>query len=101
MTQKENMKLSIRLIGLKIVVVFVPFFSKLMLRRTMQTKKQCHTLTLLSFQKEELAKTDSMKDVKTYKNFVRSLKIVVFSQNAFNTCDEFDECFNDDLLEFL
>ena len=42
-----------------------------------------------------------MKDVKTYhKNFVRFLKIVVFLQNAFNTCDEFDECFNDDLLNF-
>ena len=23
-----------------------------------------------------------------------------FLQNAFNTCDEFDECFNNDLLDF-
>ena len=59
-----------------------------------------YTFLRIIFSKEELAKTDSMKDVKTYKNFVRSLKIVVFSQNAFNTCDEFDESFNDDLLDF-
>ena len=31
---KRNMKLSIRLIGFKIVVVFLPFLSKLTLRRT-------------------------------------------------------------------
>ena len=53
------------------------------------------------FSKEELAKTDSMKDVKTYrKNFVRFFKIFVLLQNAFNTCDEFGKCFNDDLLDF-
>ena len=53
------------------------------------------------FSSEELAKTDSMKDVKTcHKNFVRFLRIIFFLQNAFNTCDEFDECFNDDLLDF-
>ena len=53
------------------------------------------------FSSEELAKTDSMKDVKTFhENFVRFLNIVSFLQNAFNSCDEFDECFNDDLLNF-
>ena len=77
----------------------------------MQARKQCPMLILFFFKEhkflrdifsnEELAKTDSMKDIKTYhKNFVRFLKIAVFSQNFFNTCDEFDECFNDDLLDF-
>ena len=51
------------------------------------------------FSNKELAKTDNMKDVNTYhKNFVRFLEIVVLLKNAFNTCDELDECFNDDLL---
>ena len=34
------------------------------------------------------------------KIFFRFLKIAVFLQNAFNACDEFDEFFNDDLLDF-
>ena len=42
-----------------------------------------------------------MKDLKTFhEKIVRFLKIVVFLQNAFNTYDEFDECFNDDSLNF-
>ena len=53
------------------------------------------------FSNEELTKTDSMKDVKTYhQNFARFLKIVVFLQNAFNTCNEFEERFKNDLLDF-
>ena len=35
-----------------------------------------------------------------HENFFRFLKIAVFLQNAFNACDEFDECFNDDLPDF-
>ena len=51
------------------------------------------------FLNEELTKTDSMKDVKTHhKNFVWFLqKSVVFLQNA---CNNYKECFNDDLLDF-
>ena len=41
------MKLSIRLSGLKIVVVFVSFLSKLIPRRVMQMRKQRPTLILL------------------------------------------------------
>ena len=49
----------------------------------------------------ELTKSDSGRDVKTFHmNFARFLKIVVFLQNAFNTCDEFNECFNNHLLDF-
>ena len=60
-----------------------------------------HTFLRNVFSNEELTKTDSIKDVRTYhENFVRFLKIVVFLQNAFNTCDEFDECFNNNLLDF-
>ena len=53
------------------------------------------------FLREELAKTDSMKDVQIFhENFVRFSKIAIVLQQAFNACDEFDECFNDDLLDF-
>ena len=53
------------------------------------------------FSNEELAKTDSMKFIKTYhNNFARFLKTVAFLQNAFSTCGEFDECFKDDSLDF-
>ena len=54
------------------------------------------------FSNENLAKTDSMKNVKTFhEKFVRLLKIVVFLQNAFNTCSEFEECFHEELVNFL
>ena len=56
------------------------------------------------FSSDELAKTDSlkiMKNLKTFhEQFVRFLKIAVFSQNPFNSCQEFNECFNDDLFNF-
>ena len=106
------MKLSIRLSGLKIVVVFVSFLSKLIPRRVMQTRKQRPTLILLfsrnifyylrnAFSNVELTKTDGVRDVKTFhKNFARFLKIAVFLQNTFNTSKEYDKCFNDDLLDF-
>ena len=60
-----------------------------------------HKFLRTIFSNEELAKTDSMKHVKTYhKNFVRFLKIVVFFfKKAFNTCNEFYECFDDGLLD--
>ena len=48
------------------------------------------------FSSDELAKTDSLKDLN--EQFVRFLKIAVFLQNAFNSCQEFDGCFNDNLL---
>ena len=53
------------------------------------------------FLREELVKTDSMKDVQIFhENFVRFSKIAIVLQQAFNACDEFDECFHDDLLDF-
>ena len=72
----------------------------------MQTRKQCpifkeHKFLRNAFSIEELTKTDSMKDVKHHRNCVRFLKIVVFLQNAFNTCDEFNECFNDDFVKII
>ena len=46
------------------------------------------------FSSDEIAKTNSLKDLKTFhEKFVRYLKVVVFLQNAFNSCEEFDECF--------
>ena len=35
-----------------------------------------------------------------HKNFVRFLKTFVFLQIAFNTCNEFDECFNNHFFDF-
>ena len=53
------------------------------------------------FSSDEIAKTDSLKDLKTFhEQFVRLIKIAVFLRNAFNSCEEFDECFNDDLFDF-
>ena len=53
------------------------------------------------FSSDELAKTDSLKNLKTFhEQFVTFLKVAIFSQNTFNSCEEFDECFNIDLLHF-
>ena len=54
------------------------------------------------FSSDELAKTNSLKELKTFREkFVSFLKTVVFLQNAFNTSEDLDDCFNDDLLDFL
>ena len=48
---------------------------------------------------DELAKSDSLKNLKTFdEKFVRFLNIAVFLQNAINTFDKFDDCFNNDLF---
>lgn len=50
-----------------------------------------HKLLRNIFSSEELAKTDSMKDIKTFHdNFITFLNIAVYLQNTFNICDEFD-----------
>ena len=50
---------------------------------------------------EELATTDSLKDLKTYHQFVKFLKLVIFSQNApLYTYEEFGDCFDEDLVNF-
>ena len=50
---------------------------------------------------EELAATDSLKDLKTYHQFVKFLKIVIFLQNApLYTYEEFGDCFDEDLVNF-
>ena len=54
------------------------------------------------FSNEDLAKTNRMKNLKTFhEKSVRFLKIVVFLQNAFNTYNEFEECFNEELVDFV
>ena len=51
--------------------------------------------------KEKFAKTKNVKDFKTFhETFTRFLKIVVFMQNALNSYDKFDECFNKTLKDF-
>ena len=53
------------------------------------------------FLSEELAATDSLKDLKTYHQFVKFLKIVIFLQNApLYTYEEFGDCFDEDLVNF-
>ena len=53
------------------------------------------------FSNEELSKTDSLKDLKTFhEKFVRFLRITVSLQNAFKINEKFDECFDDGLLNF-
>ena len=45
--------------------------------------------------------SNALKDLKRfYGKFVRFLRVAVFLQNAFKINDEFDECFDDDLLDF-
>ena len=49
----------------------------------------------------ELSKIDALKDLKiSHGKFVRFLRVAVFLQNAFKINDEFDECFDDELLDF-
>ena len=53
------------------------------------------------FSSEELATTNSLKDLKTYhQTFVNFLKIVIFLQNALSTHDNFGDYFDEDLLNF-
>ena len=53
------------------------------------------------FSIDELAKTNSLKDLNTFhEKFVSFLKIVVLLQNALNTNEDLDDCFNDNLLDF-
>ena len=53
------------------------------------------------FSSHELSKTDSLKDLKTFhENFTKFLKVVIFLENALKINEEFDECFNADLLDF-
>ena len=53
------------------------------------------------FLSEELAATDSLKDLKTYHQFVKFLKIAIFLQNApLYTYEEFGDCFDEDLVNF-
>ena len=53
------------------------------------------------FSIDELAKTNSLKDLKAFhEKFVSFLKIVVLLQNALNTNEDLDDCFNDNLLDF-
>ena len=53
------------------------------------------------FSNEELATTDSIKDLKTYnQTFVKFFKTVIILQNALSTHEEFSNCFNEDLLNF-
>ena len=53
------------------------------------------------FLSEELATTNSLKDLKTYhQTFVNFLKIVIFLQNALSTHENFGDYFSEDLLNF-
>ena len=53
------------------------------------------------FSSDELSKTDSLKDLKTFhENFTKFLKVLIFLENALKNNEEFDECFNADLLDF-
>ena len=53
------------------------------------------------FLSEELATTDSLKDLKTYyQAFVKFLKVAIFLQNVLNMHEEFGDCFDEDLLNF-
>ena len=53
------------------------------------------------FSSDELEKTNSLKDLKTFhKKFVSFLKTIVFLRNALNTSEELDHCFNNELLDF-
>ena len=50
---------------------------------------------------EELAMTDSLKDLKTYhQTFTKFFKSVIILQNALNTHEEFSNCFDEDWLNF-
>ena len=53
------------------------------------------------FSSEEIAMTDSLKDLKTcHQTFVKFLKVIIILQNALNTHEEFSDCFDEDLLNF-
>ena len=53
------------------------------------------------FSSEELATTNSLKDLKTYhQTFVKFLKIVIILQNALIMHKDFSNCFDEDLINF-
>ena len=48
-----------------------------------------------------MSETDALKGLKTFhEKFVRFLRIAVFLQNAFKINEEFDDCLDDELLDF-
>ena len=62
--------------------------------------KECKFLRNIS-SSDELVKTNSLKDLKTFHGkFVSFLKIVIFLQNALSTSEDLNDCFNDNLLDF-
>ena len=53
------------------------------------------------FSCDDLSKTGSLKDLKTFReNFTKFLKNVIFFENALKINEEFNECFNPNLLDF-
>ena len=53
------------------------------------------------FSNEKHAKTKKLNNLKTFhETFTKFLKVVFLLQNALNSYDEFDECFNETFIDF-
>ena len=104
--KKRKHKIEEPMIGRTTIAVFAHFLSKKTLPNLMPRAKQC-LMSILSFSRSisfwEILfwATDSLKDLKTYHQFVKFLKLVIFLQNApLYTYEEFGDCFDEDLVNF-